>query len=99
MKTFTINIHPKLENVTITVKNGRKFTDAVINGTYERFSIQVSEEDLKRIKQFCVKYGNDNKSNKGQWHAHCNGYAMDLTVFYTGHVSINTYRPYGKTSK
>lgn len=99
MKTFTININPKLEAVTFTVKNGRKFTEALLSGKYLTFNIEVAPEDLSRVKKFAVKYGNDKQSNRGHWYAHCNGYAMDLIVHYNGKVSINTYRPYGQTTK
>ena len=57
----------------------------------------TNEEDAKRIKQFAVKKGNDKATCRGNWYAHCNGYAMDLCVTNAGkNFSINTYRPYGK---
>lgn len=100
MKTYTINIHPHLENVTFTVKNGRKFEDALIRGDYKNFYIEVSEDDIKRLKKFAVKYGDDKSSCHGSWYAHCNGFAMDLAVTCAGkYISINTWRPYGRMSK
>lgn len=97
MKAFTINIHTELKNVEITVKNGRLFSENAISGNYKKFNFTVSENDAKRIKEFAVKHGNDNSSNKGNWYAHCNGYAMDLMVTQSGKsFSLNTYRPYGK---
>lgn len=97
MKHFTINIHPKLPNVTFTVKNGRQFVDKLTRGEYCRFVIDVCESDLKRVKQFAVHQGNDKSSCCGNWYAHCIGFAMDLCVTNRGKViSINTYRPYGK---
>lgn len=96
MKSFTINIHPKLQNVSFSVKNGRKFTDSIVKGEYKTFSIVISDQDLKRVKQFAVKIADDKNSNKGHWYAHCNGFAMDLIVHYDGRARINTYRPYGK---
>jgi hypothetical protein len=96
MKTLKINIHPKLEGVEITVKNGAAFSRAIIEGCFKNFSFTTNEEDLKRIKKFAVKYGNDNNSNRGHWYAHCNGYAMDLIVDYKNNLQINTYRPYGQ---
>lgn len=96
MKTFTIDINPKLKNVEITVKNGSKFTRSVIEGAYKVFQIEISEHDLKRVKKFAVKYSNDKSSNRGNWYAHCNGYSMDLTVANKGkYITINTYRTYG----
>jgi hypothetical protein len=100
MKSFNLDIHPELKNVTITVKNGRKFSESLIKGQYANFEITVDEEDLNRVKDFAVKKGNDNDINKGNWYAHCNGYAMDLCVMNKGqNITINTYRPYGKTTE
>jgi hypothetical protein len=99
MKTFTIDIHPKLKDVTFSVKNGKKFTENLIAGNYKQFNIAIDESDIKRVKQFAVKYADDKSSNKGHWYAHCNGYAMDLIVNYNGEASINTYRPYGRSNK
>jgi len=97
MKTFIIDIHPNLENVEITVKNGANFTRKLIKGKYNNFYFTTNDYDLKRIKQFAVKKGNDKSSNRGNWYAHCNGFAMDLCVMNKGkNLSINTYRPYGK---
>ena len=99
MKTIKINIHPKLEGVEITVKNGAKFTRAITEGRFCNFYFTVNDNDLKRIKEFAVKFGNDKSSNRGNWYAHCNGYAMDLCCMNSGkHLSLNTYRPYGKDS-
>lgn len=97
MKTFKINIHPNLENVQVTVKNGAKFTRDLITGNYQIHRFVTNEEDAKRIKEFAVKHGNDNNSNKGHWYAHCNGFAMDLVANYNNEFQINTYRPYGRT--
>ena len=91
MKKFTININSKLKNVEITVKNGRKFTDSIIRGEYEIFEIKVSDYDLKRIKKYAVRNANDKSSNGSNWYAHCNGYSMDLSVWYNNQVQINTY--------
>lgn len=99
MKKFNINIDPKLENVEITVQNGAEFTRACIQGEYKEFRIEVSEYDLDRIKRFAVKYGNDNSSNHGSWYAHCIGFSMGLFVQCDGNISINTYKPYGKSAK
>lgn len=96
MKTFTININSKLTNIEITVKNGRKFSEAAIGGRFERFDVKVSPEDLLRIKKYAVKKADDKSSNRGHWYAHCNGHSMDLMVNYQGDISINTYRHYGK---
>lgn len=97
MKSFTINITPKLENVTFSVNNGRAFSDALMSGIFKKFNIVISPKDLDRVKKFAVKYGNDKSSNRGHWYAHCNGYAMDLVVSYNGTAQINTYRPFGKS--
>jgi hypothetical protein len=91
MKTFTIDINTELKNIEITVKNGRLFTDSMIQGAYKTFSVSVNEEDLNRIKKYAVKNANDKSSNRGIWYAHCNGYSMDLFVNYAGEVRINTY--------
>lgn len=100
MKAFKIDIHPQLQGVEITVKNGALFTRCALEGKYKVFSVQVSEYDLPRLKKFAVKYGNDKSSNRGNWYAHCNGYAMDLLVTNAGKdVSINTYRPYGQIER
>lgn len=99
MKTFTININSKLENIEITVKNGRKFSEAAIQGNYEIFFVKVSDSDLAKIKKYAVKHADDKSSNKGNWYAHCNGYSMDLFVNSKGDVTINTYRAYGRDSK
>lgn len=97
MKTIKLDIHPKLKNVEITVRNGREFLENLTKGTYKMVSFTTNENDLRRIKQFAVRYGNDRHSNRGQWIAHCNGYAMDLCVTRAGEkLFINTYRPYGK---
>lgn len=96
MKTFNININSKLQDIEITVKNGRAFTDASIRGEYKNFKVLVNEDDLARIKKYAVKYANDRSSNRGNWYCHCNGYSMDLFVDYKGTVMINTYRDYGK---
>lgn len=96
MKTYNIDIHPQLKSVTFSVKSGRKFEQSLIKGSYRRFKIDVTDKDKKRVRQFAVKNGNDNSSNRGNWYAHCNGYAMDLMVTNAGKVFfINTYRPYG----
>jgi len=98
MKTFNINIHPKLENVSVTVKNGSKFQKNLIEGNYKSFQFTTTDSDLKRIKKFAVENGNDNNSNRGDWYAHCNGFAMDLLVTNKGKfLFLNTYRPYGQT--
>jgi hypothetical protein len=99
MKSFTIDIHPKLQAVTFSVKNGRKFSDHLIKGEYGNFEIKIYENDLKRVKQFAVKNADDKNSNRGNWYAHCNGFAMDLIIDYKGYATINTYRPYGRYSK
>lgn len=100
MKKYTINIASKLQNVEISVKNGRKFEQAAISGEYGIFYIEVAEKDIKRVKQFAVKYGDDKSSCRGNWYAHCNGFAMDLCVTNAGkHISINTWRGYGLDKK
>lgn len=96
MKNFCIDIHPSLKQVRFSVRNGSSFTRSIIEGAYKRFTIVVDPEDLDRVKRFGVEYGNDNNSNHGRWYTHCNGYAMDILINYTGHVEINTYRPYGR---
>ena len=100
MKSITLNIHPELNDVTVTVRNGKAFTDALISGEYKTFIITAEGEDLERIKRFAVKHGNDKSSCHGTWYAHCNGYAMDLCVTQAGnYITLNTYRPYGRASK
>ena len=99
MKKFTININLELTDIEIIVKNGRKFTDAIIKGEYELFEITVSELDQNRIKKYAIKNGNDNNSNRGSWYAHCNGYSMDLFINYAGRISINTYAEFRKSNK
>jgi len=97
MKTYTINIHPQLQSIEVTVRNGALFQRSIIEGSYRSFNFTTNPEDAEKIKSFAVKFGNDKSSNKGNWYAHCNGYAMDLTVTQKGNsFSINTYRPYGK---
>lgn len=100
MKEYNIDIHEHLKGVKIKVKNGALFERCIISGTYKSFEIQLSEKDAERVKKFAVKYADDKSSNKGNWYAHCNGYAMDLMVLNKGSFfSINTYRPYGRSSK
>ena len=100
MKTFKINISSKLENVEITVKNGAHFSKALIQGEYSNFEFKTNELDAERIKKFAIKYADDKSSNMGCWYAHCNGFAMDLIVLNSGkNFQLNTYRPYGKSSK
>lgn len=100
MKSYTINIASGLKNVGITVKNGRRFEQAAISGEYATFFIEVAEKDIKRVKQFAVKNGDDKSSNHGNWYAHCNGYAMDLCVSNRGrHITLNTWRGYGRDRK
>jgi len=94
MKKFTVNINSKLKNIEITVRNGRKFSEAAIQGTYTVFDVEVSDNDIKRIKEYAVKNGNDNNSNNGKWYAHCIDYSMGLFVAYDGRVHINTYADY-----
>lgn len=96
MKTFTIDIAPQLKDVTFTVNNGAEFERCLIKGNYRTFQIKVCDTDIQRVRQYAVKHGNDNNSNRGRWYAHCNGYSMDLIVNYSNFVQINTYRPYGK---
>jgi hypothetical protein len=99
MKTYTLDIHPELKNVTFTVKDGKKFEELLRLGKYNRVFINVSEKDMKRVKQFAVRKGNDKSSCHGNWYAHCNGYAMDLCITGAGkYISINTYRPYNRSS-
>ena len=98
MKTYVIDIAPQLRNVTITVKNGKRFSDYLIKGHYGNFYVYVAQEDLSRVKKFAVKYGNDKGSNRGNWYAHCNGFAMDLCITNAGkYISITTARYYGRT--
>lgn len=98
MKTYTIDIHPNLQDVTFSVANGAKFERSLIRGDWHYFYIDIAKEDLKRVKRFAVEYGNDKSSNGGNWFAHCNGFAMGLCVSCKGkYISINTYRPYGRT--
>ena len=95
MKTYTIDIHPELQKVTFNVTNGKKFEESLASGDYRVFNINVCESDIKRVKQFVVRKGNDKSSCYGSWYAHCNGYAMDLCVTCAGkHISINTYKSY-----
>ena len=97
MKTFTIDIHPELQKVTFTVTNGKKFEESLASGDYRVFYINVCESDIKRVKQFAVRKGNDKSSCHGNWYAHCNGYAMDLCVTCAGkHISLNTYKSYNR---
>lgn len=96
MKHYTIDIHPNLKEVGFIVKNGALFERCLISGDYKRFVIKPDECDLKRIRSFAVKFGTDKSSNRGNWYAHCNGFAMDLLVTNRGtSFEINTYRPYG----
>lgn len=101
MKTFTINIHPELKEVTFTVKNGKKFAEKLIKGEYCIFQIQVCPEDIKRVKQFAIHKSNHHKVFHNSWYAQCNGFAMGLFVNKTTeglcYITINTYRPYGTT--
>lgn len=94
-----MDIHPELQNVTFSVKNGKRFEEALKSGEYCQVQIQVSEEDLKRVKQFAVRKGNDKSSCYGLWYAHCNGYAMDLCVTCAGkYITLNTYKTYRRQS-
>lgn len=100
MKTFKIDIHPELKDVEITVKNGAKFLRDITSGDYATHYFETNEYDADRIKKFAVKFGDDNNSCRGDWYAHCNGYAMDLMVTNAGKkMCINTYRPYGRAKK
>jgi hypothetical protein len=96
MKTFKVDIHPKLRNIEVVVKNGAAFTRDSIRGTYKYHSFTTNWYDSARLKEFAIKYGNDNNSNKGAWYAHCNGFAMDLMVDHKGNLMINTYKPYSR---
>lgn len=98
MKHYTIDIHPNLKKVGFLVKNGAAFERAIIEGDYKRFAIIPDACDVKRLKKFAVRFGNDKSSNRGNWYAHCNGFAMDLLITNAGKsFEINTYRPYGKS--
>lgn len=96
MKTFKINIHPKLKDVSFTVKNGKKFTENIVTGSFCQFSINIDPKDIERVKKFAIEHGDDKSSNNGSWYAHCNKYAMDLFINYNGSATINTYRPFCK---
>lgn len=108
MKTFFVNINPHL-GVYINVKNGKKFSEAMIEGSYRTFEFEPYSEDYaKQIRSFAVKNADDKGVYSKCWHAHCNGYNMDLCVASifnptthekTIHYTLNTYRPYGRTSK
>jgi hypothetical protein len=99
MKKYTIDIHPKLKDVTFTVKNGAAFERALIAGHYGMVGIQIAPEDIIRVKKFAVKFADDKNSNRGNWYAHCNGYCMDLFVDYNGQANINTYAGYRRFYK
>ena len=99
MKTLNIHINSQLQNIEVTVKNGAAFTRAIISGDYKNFEFTTNATDLDRIKKYAVKNGNDNNSNYGKWYAHCNGFSMDLFVNYSGELRLNTYRPYGSSTK
>ena len=49
MKTITLNIHYKLEKVSIIVKNGRRFTQALIEGSYACFSFDTGTCKLEYV--------------------------------------------------
>ena len=100
MKTYRIDIHPELKNVEVTVKNGAEFERCTIKGAYKVFRFTTNEADAERIRKFAVKHANDKDSNRGNWYAHCNRFAMDLTVMHAGkEFTINTYRPYGRDER
>ncbi len=97
MKTLSINIHPELKDVTVTVKNGKLFQECLNNGIGRTFIIDVADKDIKRVKQFAIRKGNDKSSCFGNWYAHCNGYAMDLCITNRGkYITINTWKGYNK---
>lgn len=99
MKTFKITINPKVGEIEIAVKNGRKFTDAIISGYYSVFNVNMNEADTIKMKKFAVKFADDKNSNGGSWYAHCNGYNMDMIINYRGEMSINTYGHYRRHYK
>ena len=108
MKRINLNINPKL-NVDIVVTNGSRFTRALIEGEYATFYFEpATSEDERKIKYFAVHNADDKGVYSKCWHAHCNGFNMDLCVsrIYNPttqnvryHYSLNTYRPFGRTSK
>ena len=91
MKTFQLTICNKLKDVTVTVKNYRKFEKAMMLKEYHNFNIVIAEPDIKRVKQYAVKNADDRSSNKGHWYVHCNGYSMGLFINYEGSATVNTY--------
>ena len=100
MKSFCIDIHPRLENVRFTVKNGAQFSRDIISGSYGQTNINIDSNDIKRVSRFAIKYGDHKASNRGKWYAQCTTFAMGLLVTNESNirkVSINTYRPYGTT--
>lgn len=109
MKTITLNIHHRLEQVSIIVTNGKHFTDALIEGRYECFAFYpATAEDARRIKRFAITYADDKSSCYGSWYAHCNMFAMDLVVSHHKATSaslehdtytLNTYRAFGRSEK
>ena len=99
MKTFKVNIHPELEEVEETVRNGAQFVRSVISGEYRTFMFTTNEDDLQRIKEFAFKHATDKDEKSENWYANCKDFAMGLCISEGGKlITINTYRPYGQYS-
>ena len=100
MKTFTIDIHPLLQNVTFDAEES--FEESLIKGEYQSFRIEVAEKDIARVKRFVEEHASDITETEYDWLGKCNGYAMDLVYAHyikpeeSLSVFINTYRPYGQ---
>ena len=92
MKTF--DIYPLGPEHPITVKgNYAEYVRNLNSGKYKRFHFEIVEID-SYIKKMIIRLSNDRNSNRGRWYAHCNGYNMDLILFYNGYIEVNTYHDY-----
>ena len=99
MKTIKLTIHKDLQDLELTFNNGASFMRSFMSGEYRLFNFTPSDYDGEKIKNWLVKNSNDKHSNKGNWYAHCNGYAMGLMVSKINGkfiYQLNTYRHYSK---
>ena len=87
MKNFYI--YPLGKDFPILVKgNYSAFIRSLEKGEYQTFRFEIAENIY--FKKMIIHSANDRSSNRGKWFAHCNGYNMNLVLYYNNIISVNT---------